>query len=793
MPELQPESLRNICDEASFSFNTTAELQLLPTIIGQERAVQALEFGVDIQQQGFNIYVAGPSGTGKVTALTSFLEDYAQLQKQASDWCYVQNFNNSSEPQCLEFPAGMGHDFQVSMKSLVAEVSRDISRAFATPEYSEHRDELNQVFQQQRDQLFSNLAQNAHNQGFLLQSTPEGLALVPHKDGIPATEEETSALSADERNQLGAIQQNLQTELQGAIDRVRQAERLLQERLQKMDQEITQSSLNVLITELKQKYTDLPSITAYLDRVAIDMVQNIHLFQPPDQNAQQEPPTRANTLGRYDVNVIVDNLETSGAPVIFAINPTHGNLLGRVEKEAQLGTMQTDFTMIRPGDLHRANGGFLIIRIEELLRDSAAWEGLKTSLLEQKIIIEELTERMGYPNIKGLTPEPIALNTKIILVGDSSLYHALYLNDPDFLELFKVKAEFDSTMDRSEKNIHEYASFIATLCAKEDLLHMTKGGVSKLIEHSSRIIEDQNKLSTRFAEISDIIREANHWAKQKTAKDISEEHVSYAIEQKEYRSGLMKEKILELIERDIISIDTRGGEVGQVNGLAVIGSGDSSFGRPSRITASVSIGREGLIDIEREAQLGGSLHTKGVMILGGYLTDKLSGNAPLSLNARLTLEQSYQGVEGDSASSTELYALLSRLAELPIKQGIAVTGSVNQKGEVQTIGGANHKIEGYFYVCQAQGLTGEQGVLIPSDNVQHLMLSEEVVNAVREGKFHIYSVDSIDEGIEILTGIPAGDVHENGSFEDGSVNQRVQQRLRNMAETMRDFMNPSNQ
>ncbi|MCL0043329.1 AAA family ATPase, partial [Dehalococcoidia bacterium] len=306
-------------------------------------------------------------------------------------------------------------------------------------------------------------------------------------------------------------------------------------------------------------------------------------------------------------------------------------------------------------------------------------------------------------------------------------------------------------------------------------------------------IEDQKKLSTGFAEISDIIREANHWAKQKTAKEISEEHVSHAIEQKEYRSGLMKEKILELIERDIISIDTRGEEVGQVNGLAVIGSGDSSFGRPSRITASVSIGREGLIDIEREAQLGGSLHTKGVMILGGYLADKLSGNAPLSLNARLTLEQSYQGVEGDSASSTELYALLSRLAELPIKQGIAVTGSVNQKGEVQTIGGANHKIEGYFYVCQAQGLTGEQGVLIPSDNVQHLMLSEEVVNAVREGKFHIYSVDSIDEGIEILTGIPAGDVHENGSFEDGSVNQRVQQRLRNMAETMRDFMNPSNQ
>ena len=793
MPELSPESLRNICDDSCLEFETTADLPPLQAIIGQQRAVQALEFGLDIEENGFNIYAAGPLGTGKATAITSFLQERAKSKQPPSDWCYVQNFRDPNQPRALQMPTGRGRDLQRDMRNLVDEAARVITQAFEDEEYSQRKENLTQEFRREREHLISTLNDRSREEGFLLQPTPAGLALVPHIDGKPMTDEEMAAITTTEREKLTQTRENLEADLKQVFNQVRSRERLVYERIQQMDQEIVRFALEFLIQEIKEKYDSITQVGAYLDEVESDMAENVDMFRAKPQEGQNPthvtlPVSPNHTLRRYEVHVIVDNSETNGAPVVVEVNPTHNNLLGRVDKEAQFGALQADLTMIRPGSLHRANGGYLIIRIEEILRNATAWEGLKRSLKERKIIIEELSERMGFLTTKGLTPEPIPLDVKTILIGNATLYHTLYMYDPDFVELFKVKAEFDSTMERTEGNIKDYAAFICTLCNKEQLLHMDRAGVTKLVEHSSRLAEDQTKLSTRFAEISDIIREASYWAKKNDASCIQADHVIRAIEEKVHRSDLIRDKIVEMIQRGTIAIDTQGEAVGQLNGLAVIGLGDFAFGRPGRITVSVGAGREGLIDIERESNLGGRLHTKGVMILGGYLADRLARDIPLSLVARLTFEQSYEEIDGDSASSAELYAILSRLADLPIKQGIAVTGSVNQKGQVQPIGGVNHKIEGFFYVCQAKGLTGDQGVMIPASNVEHLMLREEVVEAVRQGQFHIYSASTIDEGIETLTGIKAGSLQPDGSFEDGSVNQRVSQRLSDMAHKLRDFM-----
>lgn len=793
MQELSAESIRNVCDKACLDFETTAELSPLQSIIGQKRAIQALEFGLGIEERGFNIFAAGPQGTGKTTAIAAFMGERAKAKGTPPDWCYVNNFKDPSQPRALPLPPGRGKDLQRDMRTLVDEAARDIVRAFDSGEYSQHREDLTQAFRQERDQLFSSLNDRARERGFLLQPTPAGLILIPHRDGRPMTDEEMASVTPTQRKELEQIRDTLENDLKQAFNQVRTSERQANENIQKMEQEIVSRALGFLIQEIKEKYDSLPQVKAYLEDVGTDMVDNVDLFRAKPQEGQSHaplPPSAGpdHTLERYGVNVIVDNSLAQGAPVIMEPNPTLTNLLGRVDKEAQFGALHTDFTMIRPGSLHRANGGFLIIRIEELLRNTLAWDSLKRSLKEQKIIIEELAERMGFITTKGMTPEPIPLNVKTILIGNAMLYHLLYMNDPDFVELFKVKAEFDSTMDRTEKNIRDYASFVCALCQKEHLPPMDKAGVMKLVEHSSRLAENQTKLSTRFAEISDIIREASYWATKDGAPSIRADHVTRAIDEKRHRSDLIRDKIIEMIQRGTIDIDTEGKTIGQINGLAIISLGDSVFGRPGRITVSVGAGREGLIDIERESRLGGRLHTKGVMILAGYLADRLARDIPLSLVARLTFEQSYDEIDGDSASSAELYALLSHLSDLPIKQGIAVTGSVNQKGQVQPIGGVNHKIEGFFYVCQAKGLTGDQGVMIPASNVEHLMLREEVVEAVQKGQFHIYSASTIDEGIEILTGVKAGSMRPNGTFPRGSVNYRVSQRLKDMARNLRDFM-----
>lgn len=789
--ELSVEKLRRICDPKMLDCETTEEMKPLETIIGQERAVRALDFGLGIKEFGFNIYVAGPPGTGRTTAVRRFLEEVARGKDVPPDWCYVNDFRDPYRPNALRLPSGRGREFQKDVKSLVDGVRREIPRVFESDQYAAKREETVQGFQKQRQELTSQMGEKAQEEGFLLQMSPMGLLTIPVMEGKPLSEEEFMALSQEVKEEVLKKREGLQEELKRVMRQLTGLEKKANEALQKLDQEIALYAVGPSVNELSEKYKDFPEVVAYLKEVQDDMVENLSQFR---KEAEAQPilpfavPGAAELpFRKYEVNVVVDNSGLEGTPVIMELNPTYNNLFGRIEKEAQFGALITDFTMIRGGSLHRANGGYLVLPAEEVLRNLFSWDSLKRALRNKEIAVEEAGERLGFITTKSLNPEPIPLEVKIVLIGQPMLYYLLHNLDEDFSELFKVKADFDTRMARTDENIRDYVAFVCTLCSEEGVKHLDASALARVIEHSSRLAEDQEKLSARFGEISDIIREAGFYATQENSSYVTAAHVQKAIEEKFYRSNLVQERVNEMIERGSIIIDAVGQEVGQVNGLAVSGLGDISFGRPSRITASIGLGQAGLIDIEREAKLGGPIHTKGVMILSGYLADKYAQDKPISLSARLVFEQSYSEVEGDSASSTELYALLSSLSGLPIKQGIAVTGSINQKGEVQAIGGVNEKIEGFFETCQAKGLTGEQGVLIPESNVQNLMLKEEVVEAVREGRFHIWSVKTVDEGIEILTGVKAGARQEDGTFEEDSVNGRVDKRLRELAEKMKDF------
>ncbi len=789
--ELPVDKLRRICDPQTLGWDTTEEVEPLESIIGQERAVRSLEFGLGIQDSGFNIYVAGPPGTGKTTAVRRFLEEVAKEKPVPPDWCYVNNFRDSYRPNALRLPPGHGRAFQKDMKNLVEWARREIPRVFESDEYVAQKEETVQGVQKQKQELLSRMGEKAKEEGFLLQMSPMGLLIIPVKDGEPLSEEEFSALSPEVKGQLLQKREGLQEELKKAMRQVRGLDKEANEAVQALDREVALFAVGPSVDGLVEKYESLPEVVDYLNAVRDDIVDNLSLFrgEAEAQTAAPVPTPGAKELPfrKYEVNVVVDNSELEGAPVVMELNPTYSNLFGRIEKEAQFGSLVTDFTLIREGSLHRANGGYLVLPVDEMMSNLFSWDSLKRALRNEEIAVEEAGERLGFITSKGLRPEPIPLDAKIVLIGQSTPYRLLYTWDEDFGELFKVKADFDTRMARTDENIGDYAAFVCTLCNEEGLRHLDASALAKLIEHSSRLAEDQMKLSARFGEISDIIREASFYATQEGAAYVTTAQVQKAIEEKFYRSNLVQERISEAIERGRVMIDAVGEEVGQVNGLSVYSLGDIAFGRPTRITASVGLGRGGVVDIEREANLAGPIHSKGVMILSGYLADKYTQDKPLSLSARLVFEQSYSEIDGDSASSTELYALLSGLSGLPLKQGIAVTGSVSQKGEVQAIGGVNEKIEGFFETCKIKGLTGEQGVLIPASNVQNLMLKEEVVEAVREGKFHIWSVETVDEGIEILTGVEAGGRGDDGSFEQDSVNDRVDKRLQELAERIRDF------
>ena len=789
--ELPLESLRKTCDPNVMRCKTTQELAPLLEIIGQERAVRALKFGLGIRDQGFNIYVAGYPGTGRKTAVKNFVEKMASGEPVPPDWCYVNNFSNQYQPDAIQLPAGKGKQFQNDVKNLIETIRTALPKAFESDDYAARREATIRVLEKQRKEVIDKLNAKAQQEGFIIQSTPIGLLLIPVVNGKPLKEEELLSLPQKTKDVIQEKRERLESELRNTMRQFLDMERKIREELKKLNRDVALYAIGNLVEDLIEKYKDLSEITAYLKDVQNDVLDNIAQFVKKEESQQQMPfPVpwmKEAPFRKYEVNVIVDNSDVKGAPVVMEFNPTYQNLFGTTEKEAQFGALVTDFTMIRGGSLHKANSGYLIITVEELLRNPFSYEGLKRALRDEKIVLEEPQERFGFISTKSLKPQPIPLKVKVILIGNPYRYQQLLTLDMEFTELFKVKAEFDTTMARTEENVKHYAAFVCTICQKEKLKHLDGSGLAKLVEYSQRLAQDQHKLSTRFAEVADIIREANFYATQEKLKVVTGSHVKKAIEEKIYRSKLIQEKIQEMIQREILLIDTDAEKVGQVNGLSVMGLGDFAFGNPSRVTASVGLGREGVIDIEREAKMGGPIHTKGVLILSGYLNEKYARDKPLSLSARLVFEQNYGGVEGDSASSTELYAILSALSGLPIKQNLAVTGSVNQKGQVQAIGGVNEKIEGFFEVCKAKGFTGKQGVMIPESNVQNLMLKEEVVDAVKAGQFHIYSVKTIDEGIEVLTGTKAGERRKDGTFEDGTVNYRVDKQLNGMAEKLKEF------
>lgn len=792
--ELPAEKLRRTCDPNFIKCKSTSELRPLQEIIGQERAVRALKFGLGIQDKGFNIYVAGYPGTGRTTAVKNFLEELAKSRLTPTDWCYVNNFDNEYIPKAIKLPSGKGKVFQKDMKDFVEAARRSLQRSFESEDYGARRENTIKNIEAKRKQLIDQLSAEAQQEGFIIQSTPIGLMLIPVVKGKPLTDEEILRLPQQTRDEIQAKKAKIESQFRVAMRQFMDLDRTAREAIDKLNRDVAMYAVGNLVSDLAEKYSEFPDVAAYLEKVQEDILNNVAQFikRPKDtKQAQFQLPWMAKepSFKKYEVNVIIDNSQTTGAPVIMANNPTptYPNLFGKIEKEAQFGALVTDFTMIRGGFLHKANGGYLIIPVEELLRNPFSYEGLKRALQSERINIEELEERYGFLSTKSLKPEPIPLNTKVIIIGDPYIYQQLFILDKEFNELFKVKAEFDTNMPRDEERLANYAAFVCTLCEKEKLKHLNSSALAKLVEYSSRLAEDQSKLSTRFADIADIAREANFYAQQQNTEYITADHIKKAIDEKIYRSKMVQEKIQEMIKRNFLLIDTEFEQVGQVNGLSVASLGDFSFGIPSRVTVSVGLGKEGVIDIEREAKMGGPIHTKGVLILSGYLNEKYAKDKPLSLAARIVFEQNYGGVEGDSASSAELYAILSNLSNLPIKQSIAVTGSVNQKGEVQAIGGVNEKIEGFFEVCKLKGLTGNQGVMIPAINVQNLMLKEEVVDAVKEGKFHIYPISTIDEGIELLTGVKAGK-RVNNVFEEESVNARVDQCFKEMAEQLSKYV-----
>ena len=787
--ELSATDLRWTCDPKVIGAKSSEELKPLEVMVGQPRAHEALTLGFRAKEDGFNIFAAGPPGTGKTTTTTHFLRDIAKTMPTPSDWCYVYNFDNEYEPNTLRCAPGMGKELKEDMKELIASARIAIRQLFEGEDYAAKREEMSRKVNAKREDAIARMSQAAQEEGFVLQLTSIGLTLVPVIKGHPLKDEEFLELSKEAQQKLAQQREALREKLKPLMHELREVEASARDEIGEFDRDVALYAIDHLMSNLLEKYKAHEEITRFLQNIQAHIADDLDTFRgrPSDKKDAGEQQVEEAAFRVYDVNVVVDNSKVKGAPVYVERNPTYDNVLGRIEKESQFGTLTTDFTLIRGGSMHRANNGFLVTRAELLLSDFSVYASMKRALKAREIRIEDLPQRIGYASVRTLSPKPIPLEIKVILIGDSATYQLLFAYDPEFRELFKVKADFDSVMDRSEDNIHSYAEFFAALVAKESLKHLDASAMARLVEQGCRLTEDQEKLSTQFGLVADVVREANFYAREDDAELITASHVEKAIEAKIYRSNLIQEKLREYIQKNVILISTDGEAVGQINGLSVLSLGDFSFGVPSRITVAVGLGKEGLIDVQREVNMSGPIHGKGVMIIAGYLASKFARDKPLTLSARVVFEQNYEGVEGDSASSTELYALLSALSGVPIKQCFAVTGSVNQGGEVQPIGGVNEKLEGYFEICKMRGLDGHHGVVIPQSNVRNLMLKQEVLDAVKDGKFHIYPVRTIEEGIEVLTGVPAGKQLPEGGYEEKTIYGLVDKRLREMAETSRRF------
>ncbi|MGH8066743.1 MAG: Lon protease family protein [Candidatus Entotheonellia bacterium] len=792
---LEATALYQRCDPTQFTFESTADLEDLTEVIGQARAVEAVRFGIGIRREGFNLFALGPEGTGKYAVVRHYLERQAATQPPPSDWCYVNNFVESHKPCALRLPPGGGSKLRRDMERRVEELRTAIPATFESEHYRTRRQDIEEEFRERQEKALADVQRQAQERGLALMRTPMGLAFAPMRGGQVINPEDFQKLPPEEQERVQANVSVLQEELQKSLGQMPQWDRERRTKVKDLEQEVGRSAVGHLIEELRRQYIELPEVVEYLRRVEQDVMENLEEFLRPAEAPEAPPPmpadgtlrrppmpTGLSFFRRYQVNVIVDHTGAIGAPVIYEDHPTVQNLVGRIEHMAQMGALVTDFNLIKAGALHRANGGYLILEARKVLLQPFAWEELKRALSSEELRIEVLGQMLSLISTVSLEPEPISLDVKVVLLGERLLYYTLSQLDPDFAELFKVAADFEDQMDRTPENHLLYARMIATMVRQEGLRPFNREAVARVIEQSARLAGDAERLSTHVRSIADLLREADYWAGEAPHDVVTAADVQRAIDAQVYRSDRVRERIQEEIQRGTILIDTEGAKVGQVNGLSVITLGQFAFGRPSRITARVRLGRGEVVDIEREVALGGPIHSKGVLILAAYLGARYAIDRPLSLSASLVFEQSYSGVEGDSASSAELYALLSALADLPVKQGLAVTGSVDQHGQVQAIGGVNEKIEGFFDICRAQRMTGEQGVLIPMSNVKHLMLRPDVVEAVAAGRFHVYPVETIDQGIELLTATPAGERNAQGEFPAGSVNQRVEARLLALSE-----------
>jgi len=809
--KLSADKLIHKCDVEQLSFESTEEIEDTTTMAGQHRLEESMDFGVNIDRDGFNIFALGSNETNKLSHIKQFLNERSGEKDAPSDICYVNNFDDHYKPKALLMPAGRGMDLKDYMDQMIEDLVPTLRSSFETEEYQNRKQSLQDGIQEQQDQTFEDLKKKAREKGLALIRTPAGFSFAPIKDGDLMDESDVRQLSEEEKERLEEETKKLQEELQKLVRKMPSNKRKVRERQKELDREIATYAIKELFTKIREEFSELDSVQNFLDKVEMDIVDNVQKLMSSQAQQQQgaqimqmmgggggqqmqspQDSSRNPILDRYRVNVLVNQEDINGVPVVYEDNPNYKNLVGRVEYQSKMGALTTNFNLIKPGALHKANGGYLLLDARQVLLEPFAWEGLKRALKSGELKIESLGESYSMISTVSLDPEPIDLDVKVVLMGERMIYYLLYQLDPDFKNLFKVEADFEDEIDRSKDNYNLYAKLLAGLIRENDLRDFDKDAIARVIEQSARMAGDNQKMSAKTDEIGDLLIEASYWADKNGNELVSRNDVEKAVEQQIYRSARLRDKVQESINREYIFIDTEGESVGQVNGLSVIMTGNLMFGRPNRITARVQLGKGEIIDIEREVDMSGPIHSKGVLILKGFLGERYAEDRPLSLSASLVFEQSYSNIDGDSASSAELYALLSAISKIPLKQSFAVTGSVNQHGKIQPIGGVNEKIEGFFDICKERGLSGEQGVLIPKANEKSLMLRGDVIEAVEEGTFQIYSIESIDEGMELLTGREMGDPDEEGNYPEESINGKVVQQLNNLADKRMKFSTQQN-
>ncbi len=792
MPKpLKSEELYKCCDTKIFKFDTTDELPDTVETIGQERALSAIDFGLNLDSKGFNIFILGENGTGKMTTIKSILIKKAASEPVPDDWCYVYNFKDTDIPLAISMKPGMASIFHKDMEELIRILKVEIPKIFESKEYEKQRNKILEEFQTKQKEMFADLEEEAKEKGFSIRKTVSGLLIVPvKKSGEPLTEEEYESLDKRTKVKIDEIGKVLQENLNDIVREVRESDKNVKDLLSKLEKEAALAAVGHFMDEMKSKYKDYERIITYLSDVTEDILEHLDDFKVQEEQAPSMPFMKVQkaepTFTRYTVNVVVNNKDTKGAPCIFESNPAYYNLFGRMEHKFQYGVATTDFSMVKGGSLHKANGGYLIINALDLLRNLFSYDALKRAIRNREIKTEDIWEQYRLISTTTLRPEAIPLNIKVILLGNPYLYYLLYNLDEEYRELFKVKADFDSRMIKNEETIHKYADFVASRCKQEKFLPFDKTGVAKIVEYGSRLAEHQERLSSRFSEVADVIMEANYWALKSESKLVKDEHVEKALREKVFRINRIEERLQELVLEGTIIIDTEDKKIGQINGLAVLDMGDYRFGKPSRITAKTYTGKAGVINIERETKMSGRIHEKAILIITHYIGSTYARKEPVSFSASITFEQLYEMVEGDSASCAELYVILSSLAGIPLKQNIAITGSMDQNGDVQPIGGVNEKIEGFFDLCKLRGFNGTHGVIIPRKNLHNLMIKKDVIDAVNEGKFAIYPIDRVEEGLEIFTDMPAGEMQEDGTFPEGTVNYLVSERLKEITKSLKE-------